>query len=118
MSELQQGLLITAIGMGIVFAVITFLWGVMALMMRVTSRSTTQKDKESTDDEVMESPVPQMQIAEGQRRAVAAGIAVAMAIADNQSRHHQLDDQANSGGLTPWQSAHRIRQFQNNQTRG
>ena len=118
MSELQQGLLITAIGMGIVFAVITFLWGVMALMMRVTSRSTTMKDNESTDDEVVESPVPQMQIAEGQRRAAAAGIAVALAIVENQSRHHQPDDQANSGGLSPWQSAHRIRQLQNNQTRG
>ena len=32
---LRQGLIITAIGMGLVFAVLALLWGVMALLTRV-----------------------------------------------------------------------------------
>jgi|GEM_PF-3913028 len=42
MSELQQGLVIAAIGMGLVFAIIIFLWGLMALMMRLTSREKNE----------------------------------------------------------------------------
>ncbi len=47
MTVIEQGLLITGIGMGLVFVVIIFLWGLMALMMRVTSGKKRKPTEES-----------------------------------------------------------------------
>ena len=47
MSEIQQGLLITAIGMSLVFVVIIFLWGMMALLVRVTSKKEEMPEIET-----------------------------------------------------------------------
>ena len=114
MSEIQQGLLITAIGMGLVFAVIIFLWGLMALMMRVTSG----KREVVTSPEAPESPlVPQMQDVERGRRAAAAAVAVAMALEDASTWRSQSVRKEAEGTLNPWQAAHRTRQMERN-TRG
>jgi Na+-transporting methylmalonyl-CoA/oxaloacetate decarboxylase gamma subunit len=43
MSELIKGLLITGIGMGLVFVVIIMLWGVMAGLVRLTSGTHKKK---------------------------------------------------------------------------
>jgi Na+-transporting methylmalonyl-CoA/oxaloacetate decarboxylase gamma subunit len=112
MVEFQQGLLITAIGMGLVFAVIILLWGLMALMMRVTSREPQM------DDQVVENPLindpdaPEKEMVEGKRRAAAAAIAVGIAMAGK-----KLDSTADKNGdkkgtLSPWQTVHRSRQLE------
>jgi Na+-transporting methylmalonyl-CoA/oxaloacetate decarboxylase gamma subunit len=48
MSEMVKGLLITGIGMGLVFVVIIMLWGVMDLLVRLTSG--THKKKGGADE--------------------------------------------------------------------
>jgi sodium pump decarboxylase gamma subunit len=118
MTTIQQGLLIAAIGMGLVFAVIIFLWGLMALMMRVTSRK--EKTEELTDSvEKTEAPlVPEMQAAESQRRAAATAVAVEMLITTSQIPPSEKRQGEQRNGISPWQAFHRSRQLQQKNTRG
>ena len=45
---LKQGLLITVTGMGIVFAMILVLWGIMVLLVRLTNRPEAEEVVEET----------------------------------------------------------------------
>jgi sodium pump decarboxylase gamma subunit len=116
MSIFEQGLLITAIGMGLVFGVIIFLWGLMALMMRLTSRKTQFEDQDIDEKSVPQ--VPEMAKAEGQRRAAAAAVAVQMATAGSQARELQFNSRKKKGDLSPWQTVHRLRQHDSRKRRG
>ncbi len=119
MSDIQQGLLITAIGMGLVFAVIIFLWGLMALMVRLTTRKDSTAEVAPAAPEVTDEPlVPEMQTAEGQRRAAAAATAVALAIAARKTRRKPAQFCDPTEQLSPWQAVHRARQLQNLDKRG
>jgi len=125
MSNIQQGLLISAIGMGLVFVVIIFLWGLMALMMRLTS--VKRKPEVGAVSETTLAPeisvIPEMQTAESQRRAAAAAaVAVLMAMASQRrrsARRSAQNSQAETAlGMNPWQSYHRERQLENRNLRG
>ena len=118
MSELQQGLVIAAIGMGLVFAIIIFLWGLMALMMRLTSREKNEVAAQ-TPSEDMDAGVSQATPSAAQsHRAIAAAVAVGLAINANQpTRGSSRRDEA-SGALSPWQTVHRNRQLEHKRTRG
>lgn len=118
MSMIQQGLLITVIGMGLVFAVIIFLWGLMALMMRFTSREKQDITEEGVLGDTDEATQPAIQASEGRRRAAAAVVAVALAIKKSKSVSLHLQRQKSPGELSPWQTHHRIRQIENRNTRG
>jgi len=118
MSVMQQGLLIAAIGMGLVFAVIIFLWGLMALMMRLTSREATATAEEDMMGETNELTRPAMQDAKGRRQAAAAAVAVALAIAKSKSSRLLVQREKNAGELSPWQAYHRTRQSENQNKRG
>ncbi len=111
MSQIQQGVLITLIGMGLVFAVIIFLWGVMALLVRVTTNNKPEMIKAVAEREI----VAEIATVEMQRQAVAAAVAMARAISDDHIRHPVLAD---TGDLSPWQSAHRARQLNPKNVRG
>ena len=118
MTEIQQGLWITAVGMGLVFAVIIFLWGVMALLMRLTSRKQTSSEEqalpETTDDPLLQ----ELQTVEAQRRAAAAGVAVAWAIGSARQKSRSTGSAEDAGALNPWLAAHRSRQIEPKKTRG
>jgi len=120
MSNIQQGLLISAIGMGLVFVVIIFLWGLMALMMRLTS--VKRKPEVGAVSETTLAPeisvIPEMQTAESQRRAAAAAVAVLMAMASQRRRSAQNSQAETALGMNPWQSYHRERQLENRNLRG
>ena len=117
MSEFQQGLLITAIGMGLVFAVIIFLWGLMALIMRVTS-GREQEQGTMVEAPAMDMPlVPEIQKTESQRRAAAAAAAVGIALSALKVKAVQTSEDR-SGELSPWQAVHRPRQFNRIKRRG
>ena len=45
MTTLNQGLLITAIGMGLVFLMILALWGVMALLVKLTNKPEAKAEE-------------------------------------------------------------------------
>lgn len=120
MSEvIQQGLMITIIGMGLVFAVIIFLWWLMGLLVR----ATTPKAKEQTvdlpaDDTMAELLVPQMAEIETQRRAAAAAVAVGLALEQSCVRPGNGDLLSRMGAMSPWQSVHRSRQLDGQHKRG
>jgi Na+-transporting methylmalonyl-CoA/oxaloacetate decarboxylase gamma subunit len=118
MSEIQLGLLITVIGMGLVFVVITFLWGVMALILRLTTREEQVTDQEGTTPGAIETQVPEMLIAEGQQKAAAAAVAVTTAISDSDFRSSQQRGWGLTETLSPWQNFHRARQLEDQQKRG
>lgn len=111
MSVIQQGLLITAIGMGLVFAVIIFLWGLMALLVRMTSNNKIKPEPEAELQSETER-VQSLVVSEGQRRAAAAATAVALTIESCQ--HGRSKNQYNEqfAGLSPWQAFHRTHQFE------
>lgn len=118
MSTIQQGLLIAAIGMGLVFAVIIFLWGLMALMMRLTSSKKQDGDPTEVMEETDEPLVPEMQAAESQRRAAAAAVAVELALAATRRSISKRRKEDHGDGINPWQAFHRSRQLQQKNTRG
>jgi Na+-transporting methylmalonyl-CoA/oxaloacetate decarboxylase gamma subunit len=119
MSTIQQGLLIAVIGMGLVFSVIIFLWGLMALLVRLTSSNAEAPQAFQENLETTAEPlVPQMKAAEDQRRAAAAAVAVAMALAAARGRGTENAGGASEANLSPWQAVHRVRQLQNRIRRG
>ncbi|MCB2210222.1 OadG family protein [bacterium] len=121
MTEMQQGLLIAGIGIGLVFAVIIFLWGLMALMMRLTSGKQS-KDPETESPEATDEPLlPELEVVESQRKAAAAAVAVANAMAQVSRQRastasHAAGDEA--GGMNPWLVAHRAHQIEQKNSRG
>ncbi len=118
MTEIQQGLWITAVGMGLVFAVIIFLWGVMALLMWLTSRKRTSSEEQAMPDSTGEPLLSELQTVEAQRRAAAAGVAVAIALGSSRVKSQKAVSMGTINGLNPWLAAHRSRQIEQKKTRG
>ena len=118
MSEFQQGLMISAIGMGLVFAIIIFLWGLMALIMRVTSREKPGVGAETTDEQKKTKKLPAIPQKNHLTRAVAAALAVRIALERTKTRQELRHKDGVAEGLTPWQTVHRNRQIENKRTRG
>jgi sodium pump decarboxylase gamma subunit len=120
MSEiLLQGLMITIIGMGLVFVVIIFLWWLMGLLVRMTTRKTQASTLDvPADDTVAASRVAEMADIEKQRRAAAAAVAVGLALTKRRTHLVNGDLQAGMGAMSPWQSVHRTRQLHEQQKRG
>jgi len=118
MSELQQGLLIAAIGMGLVFAIIIFLWGLMALMMQVTSREKLEIGAETQDEQLKGEKSPANLSNELLLRATVAAVAVRLALEKTKTRQAFRQQDRDSDTLTPWQTVHRNRQIEQKRTRG
>ena len=109
MNVLQQGLLISLIGMGLVFAVIIFLWGVMSLMVRATTVKQHSEKADPSSDIMEPHVIPAMQVAEGQRRAAVAAIAVQLMLSACSSGPALTGSRESKPAVSPWQTAHRVR---------
>ncbi len=88
----KQGLLITGIGMGLVFVMIFLLWGIMALLVWLTNPREKASDEPDADEAVELEPaaldVPAAQTVdddEGQRLAAALAVAYALSRPSAQS---------------------------------
>jgi sodium pump decarboxylase gamma subunit len=84
MDLLPSALQITAIGMGLVFIALLLLWGLMELMMRLTSRSAQAEavsENAAGEVEAAVIPVEARPAAASDLRARAAAAAVAAALA-------------------------------------
>lgn len=117
MSQIQQGLLIAAIGMGLVFAVIIFLWGLMALLLRLTSKRESHQEVDPSP--ALETDLPVMskiQDVENQRRAAAAAVGVQLAVIAGMPVSKRSQKKEISHGLSAWQTVNRTRQHQQKQT--
>jgi sodium pump decarboxylase gamma subunit len=116
---MQQGLMITVIGMGLVFAVIILLWWLMGFLVKVTTRKAAPESVAVDPGDEMDGLMAAEPTGiEKQRRAAAAAVAVGLLLTQHQNRtaaHHQG---TRPGGLSPWQSVHRTRQLEGQHKRG
>ena len=110
---LKQGLLITVTGMGIVFAMILILWGIMVLLVKLTNRPEAEEAVEETET-VLPEPVA---TATGDASALAAAIAVAYALSAKPKTAFAADTQSIQTGST-WLAAGRAQQVARQTNRG
>ncbi len=103
--NLGLALQITVVGMGIVFAAIVLLWGIIALLVRATA------DAPSTES--VETPVATVSpLANSQLRQRAAAIAVAVAMAQEGQRPKTDFSPLPPHPISPWQATLRGRQIE------
>lgn len=106
---MKDALFISAVGMGLVFVGLLALWGMMAVVVRLTN---IQKPVHTEVDSI--SSVPTMdQNLEYKRKAAAAAVTAAMALLNTSSTtiaHRE------NGVISPWQAAHRSRQISSTQS--
>ncbi|MEN6481634.1 MAG: OadG family protein [Anaerolineaceae bacterium] len=103
---MSSGLLITAIGMGLVFVVILFLWGMMDLMVKITAdRKPADKPvAPSPEDERLEAPPTDRLL---KQRAAAAAVATLLSLQASVSQSAPYEP----GETSPWQAINRTSQF-------
>jgi Na+-transporting methylmalonyl-CoA/oxaloacetate decarboxylase gamma subunit len=79
---MENALWITLVGMGLVFAVIVLLWGLMALLVRIAREPERSARAPLGDAEAAEpiDPVEQARLLDRKRRAAAAGYMAALSI--------------------------------------
>ena len=100
-----NALWITLIGMGLVFVAIVLLWGLMALLVKLTE----EREKPAAE-EISTEPEPVIAAAstdgDRKRRAAAAAVAIAMAMRPKNGRARTAADQP-AGSVSAWQAVHR-----------
>ena len=111
---LKQGLMITIVGMGIVFAMILILWGIMVLLVKLTNR--TEKE-DATEESAISLPEPAVETVPGEAPALAAAIAVAYALSAKPKTVFASDTQSIQTGST-WLAAGRAQQVARQTNRG
>jgi sodium pump decarboxylase gamma subunit len=113
---LKQGLLITVIGMGIVFAMILILWGIMVLLVKLTNRPEKEEVAQENATSFPE-PEPVAETAPSDASALAAAIAVAYALSAKPKTLFASDTQSIPTG-SAWLAAGRARQVARQINRG
>ena len=113
MSEVfLQGLMITIIGMGLVFVVIILLWWLMGFLVKVTTPKTKATKVDAPADEAgVGHLVSELANIENQRQAAAVAVAVGMALVNRRAQLVSVEPQAGMRAMSPWQSVHRVRQL-------
>ncbi len=102
-----DALWITLIGMGLVFAAILLLWGLMALLVRVAAEPAEAQEEVELTEEAERSAVVPGEMAR-KRRAAAAAVAVTLAL----RRYRRTDGAAQpAGSVSAWQAVHRAGQI-------
>ena len=117
-----NALWITLIGMSLVFLAILLLWGLMALLVRLTAEKPLAAEKQPAaeilpaaellagqESQPVEAAAPDVvvdKLRERRRRAAAAGVAVAMAL-----QQGGREPAAPLMGLNAWQSVQRASQL-------
>ncbi len=116
MTVISQGLLITAVGMGLVFLMILALWGIMVLLVKLTNKPEVEE----------EAPLPETSLGEPEavpashtKAALAAAIAVAYALESQASTASFAPQQgASTSNENAWWTAGRTQQLYSNTIRG
>ena len=113
----NQGLLITGLGMGLVFVMIIILWGIMALLVKLTNRDNAADDEGDSGEE---SPVVAIEsVAESNDQApLAAAIAVAYAMETESFLALRPQPSISVSTESAWVTAGRAQQLYSNTIRG
>lgn len=108
MNPIIQGLLITAIGMGLVFVAILLLWGLMIVIVRITDETKTSKKTVGTKlESAVEASVSTLEESKKLQKVAALSVAMAMSL---QKTFPIVKPQASSS-ISPWQAARRNHAF-------
>ena len=99
MNPINQGLLITAIGMGLVFLAILLLWALMNFLVNITADK-----KKVSQPVIIQEPIEAGESDSGKLQKVAA---VAVAIAMRLQKQSPVIRPQDSNPTSPWQSARR-----------
>ena len=113
MTDISAGLIITLIGMGLVFVALILLWGLMYLMVRIANRLFPDSEEggagEDTDpgDEVV--PLDGTGLIESDLRgkAAAAAVAVRLAIKTSSKALAVFAPGSLASPASSWQAVHR-----------
>ena len=108
MENIQAGLLITAIGMGLVFVVILALWGLMVLLVKITSK----KDQQAEIQEAEEIPIELETDPKSSLYPKIAAVAVAAAI-NFSSKQPSIMTSSQPAEISLWKNVKRMQQLQN-----
>lgn len=119
MSEMVKGLLITGIGMGLVFVVIIMLWGVMAGLVGLTSGTRKKKSAAEEVRGAVEELATDGVVADGtalKRKAAAIAVAYALGARSGQAGRFVSEQKANEA--SSWVAVGRARQLSDQSLRG
>jgi Na+-transporting methylmalonyl-CoA/oxaloacetate decarboxylase gamma subunit len=101
---LPKALMITVLGMGLVFAAIVLLWGLMALLVKLTADPEEENESEKNRERIAVIEVPQAAESAIKVLAAAAAVATALVLSTRSTQHYPPEtDQYPS----PWKDAHR-----------
>lgn len=113
-TPLASALLITLIGMGLVFVVIIALWGLMALIVLIRDPAGEDGGPDTVDE--ISVPAPRAPAArELKQRAAAAAVAIALAL-EGQVKTAPGSRPSQSAGS--WQTVMRYKQIESRNSRG
>jgi Na+-transporting methylmalonyl-CoA/oxaloacetate decarboxylase gamma subunit len=104
MSVMSQSLIITAIGMGLVFILIALLWAFMAGLVTSTNRFDFMAQIEEGEEKAGEDTAETSTENAGNKAGIVAA-AVAVALATSQKAFHIAPTQP--GGISNWQAVTR-----------
>ncbi len=113
MTDISAGLIITLIGMGLVFLALILLWGLMYLMVRFANRIFPDQEEggagEDTDpgDEVMPLEGAGLTESELPTKAAAAAVAIRLAIKAGSNALATLTAVSQASSASSWQAVHR-----------
>ena len=96
----QQALMITVIGVGLIFTVLFVLWGLMAALVRITAPRPQAAPLPTPSPTGSEAAV---NLHAARRRAAVVGVAVALALEAERAASAPLL-QATPGAISPWQA--------------
>jgi Na+-transporting methylmalonyl-CoA/oxaloacetate decarboxylase gamma subunit len=100
---LPKALLITGIGMGLVFVAILLLWGLMVLLVKLTADDEKENESQKSLEGIAAMEVPPEADAI-KAHAAAAAIAAALALSTRSIRRRPSEIDLFSN---PWKNAHR-----------
>ncbi|MFA5611909.1 MAG: OadG family protein [Candidatus Omnitrophota bacterium] len=114
MTTFNQGLLITAIGMGLVFLMILALWGIMALLVKLTNKPEAKAEEPITET----GPIGREEApARDLNGELAAAIAVAYAL-ESQATTFVFQPGSGKSSENAWLNAGRTQQLYSKTIRG
>lgn len=107
MNSMLLALQITALGMGLVFAAIILLWGMMSLLTAITA----DKEHSTSPDAGAPEPTKPTPVIDSGLKAQAAAVAVAIALAEQQLSIARPFAEPPTADVSPWQMGMRTRQL-------
>jgi Na+-transporting methylmalonyl-CoA/oxaloacetate decarboxylase gamma subunit len=103
-----QGLLITAIGMGLVFVAILLLWGLMVVIVRITAENNTAKKRIISEIENgVETSNSPLEDSKKLQKVAAVAVAIAMSL----QKTFPVIRPQESNSISPWQATRRNQVF-------